>query len=501
MKPNASPPAPVGDPILDQAAQRLLQHARRLRIKRILLGVSGGPDSVFLLLAAHAVRAEFDTIHVAHVNHDLRLQASDKDQAFVEKLAIRHKFPVHSKRIAVRDEDADTHQGVETRARAARYKYFHDIVREFGLDAVVVAHTLNDQIETILLNFIRGAGPGGLAGMEDVTKLRFADFKQDLTVVRPLLDIPKENLLAYLDKYAITYCQDATNDDTEFTRNKIRHEIIPKLLEINPNLFEAVSQTSVLLKEDDAERKSRIDQLLAAEDLFRRKSRLEYYLRQDRFLQFSTSTKRLLIMSLLKNLVGRNKEVTYDHIQNALEFLDSGNTGDEIHLPDNVRIEKAVGTFILRRLTDGKEAPPPPTPTSLPLPGQVAFGADRVTAELLAPLKSVRLKKKLLSGDLTPDPNEAYLDADALPAALTVRSWESGDRIVPFGMRKSKKVQDVFVDGKIPRRRRPRIPLVTDGREVVWIAGALFHDAYKVTDDTKRLIKLTYHPDASDGED
>jgi len=230
--------------LLVKQTTRILQQNK---LKKLLLGVSGGSDSVFLFHLMLSARdyAPSLGLEVAHLNHNLRGLDSDSDLAFVQSLCQTNKIPCHTNSLMIANLAGKNKQSLELAARAARFDFFKKLLKKHDFDALLLGHNANDQAETILFNLTRGCGIAGLAGMQTLDLVSGTSWP----LVRPLLAVPKTTIIKELSKKKIPFCQDKTNQDTTYTRNLIRHEVVPVLSRINPNLLATISRTAHLMQE------------------------------------------------------------------------------------------------------------------------------------------------------------------------------------------------------------------------------------------------------------
>ena len=377
--------------------------------QHLLVGVSGGPDSVALLdvLVKLGHRP-----HIAHLNHQLRGAESDADAEFVRRLASQHGLPVtiESQSVAP-DEEA---------CRQARLAFFERVAEATGIPTLVLAHNSDDQVETFLLRLIRGAGPTGLSGMRADRQIG------RVRVVRPLLEVSRVEILEYLNAQGLNCREDSSNANRRFLRNRIRHELLPLLeREYNPGIRDVLRRTAEILRAE-------------AED-------------------DPVAAQRRTIRAWLG-------EVSFEQVE-AVRGLAMG---DEVSLP---------GGVIVYRDYDGLQKGSAPVPVVGQWP--VSLNGDTVIAEL-----GVRF--------VVGEAGERF-DADALGDGLFVRTWRDGDRFQPLGMTGEKKLQDFFVDEKVPRRQRGRVPLLcaADGR-IAWVVGHRIAEPFKVTGQTRRVLAIRF---------
>ncbi len=418
----------------------------------VLAAVSGGPDSVALLdlLLALDVR-----VSVAHVHHGLRVEAAE-DAAFVTGLAKRSGVPFVLQRVDVPARLAATGESVETAARALRYDALQDAVREAGADRIATGHTADDQAETVLMRLLRGTGISGLAGIPPRRE----------NIVRPLLPIRRADILAYLHARELDYRTDATNASLDFTRNRLRHELLPALeANYSPQFRRQLAHLAVLARQEDT--------ALAAWTV-REYAQLRQPVDDGIALPWAMELPTAIIWRLwrlaMTEVRGSVDDIGFEHLQ-AIQEL---SPGPEVHLPgvrvfrEGTRLLFLPMTTISQRIEE----------TSLPLSGCLDLGDLRITSARLDGLQP------LAGGDT------AVLDTEAIHGALRVRGWVAGDRFRPLGAPGSRKVQDIFVDAGVPKRLRDRIPLVFDDEGIVWLAGFRVADRVKMKPTSRHCLRI-----------
>jgi len=413
----------------------------------LLAGVSGGADSVALLdvLAAGRWRP-----HVCHLNHKLRGAESDADAEFVRELAVQYGLPATIEwREVGSNEDA---------ARQARFDFFQSVAARTGIKKLVLAHTADDQVETFLLRLLRGSGVSGLIGIWPERRIG------ELVVVRPLLRVTRPEVLQYLNARGLKWREDATNTDTRFTRNRIRHELLPLLeREFNPAIRETLLRTAEILRDED-ELLSQLADAARFEDLWTQPAAVQ--------------------RRLLRQWLG--EDLDFDHIE-AVRLL---RPGTEATLPNGLVVCREYDT--LRKVM----AQPPLKgrwllnlngETEIPELGiSLVCRAERSEGSLPGTTELLRIAQNDNRG-------EEHFDADALGNEPFLRTWESGDRFQPLGMNESKKLQDFFVDEKVPRHQRGRVPVLcaADGR-IAWVVGHRLAEPFKVTAQTRRVFRVSF---------
>ncbi len=476
------------------ARYRLFRHA-----ETVVVGVSGGPDSLALLDALRRYAPERDlALHVAHLDHTLR-ESSAEDAGYVGHLADRFHLPVS---LAARDVAAlaaDAGRSLEDAARASRYAFLASVAARIGAEKVAVGHQADDQAETVLMNFLRGSGLAGLKGMtplapfplslvevgaiEDDWAASSASLTRLPQVVRPLLAVTREDVDAYLAARGLEAVEDPSNRDPAFLRNRLRNEIMPRLEAVNPRLRETLVRNSAAIANDlaflEGETDVAWDRCVVAEG--------------DR-VDFDLPVWQALHPALQCRLVRRaaewlqlHREFGWEHVEAVRRAVaeESGPAG----LPGGVRLTRAADGFAVE--PERVSVPPPRlSGQAVPLivPGATRLpGGWRVVAE-------VRERRPSDSPERMA-PWTAMLDAEVIGRHLSVRGRQPGDRLRPLGMAgRHKLVQDLFVDHRVPRAERDGWPLAVANGEIIWVPGLRLAEPARVRSTTRRLLILTVHP-------
>ena len=415
----------------------------------LLIGVSGGADSVALLDAL--VQSGYRP-HVCHLNHQWRGAESDADAEFVRELAGRYGLPatIESRAVAG-DEDA---------ARQARLKFFESVAARTGIHTLALAHTADDQVETFLLRLLRGAGVAGLVGIWPERQLG------SLRIIRPLLKVCRAEVVEYLKSRQLTWREDSSNTNRQFLRNRVRHELLPLLArDYNPGIRDVLLRTAEILREED--------ELLSA-------------LAEAVPIEALRGQPVALQRRALRRWLG--EELDFDHIESVRQLALSDSASAEVALPDNVIVFREYDT--LRQATR-EELAAVTGRWPLNLAGETVIGELGVTFVCQSERSEESLRATEALRSTQGDRNSERFDADALGESVFVRTWEDGDRFQPLGMSGERKLQDFFADEKVPRHRRGRVPLVcaADGR-IAWIVGHRIAEPFKVTERTKRVVRL-----------
>jgi len=442
---------------------------------RVAVAVSGGSDSIALLHILLELRSalRLGVAGMVHVNHQLRGGDADRDEAFCTALADRLELPIVVERVDVRTRAARERTSIENAGRIVRLEVFDRAARELEATAVALGHTLQDQAETVLMHLIRGAGSRGLGAIAPRRGL----------VVRPLLEVGREELRDWLRQRGIEYVDDETNADLGNPRNRLRHTIIPALVtHFGPYVRESLARAADTLRDEDRFLESLTDGA-AAGVLARHGGGVE--IRLTGLMTLDPTLQRRVLLRALR-LAGVRQAGTAEVTR--IGELAAGR-GPSTDLPGGVAANRIGNRVVLLKREPAREATEPSERRALPVPGEVALDE----AFLLRAEYPVRLTPGAALS--SPDRLAVAVSPAVCEGGLFVRRWRPGDAMRPLGLGGRKKVQDVFVDRKVPRRERLRVPLVVDRNDrIVWVAGHALEEAFKVTAPADAVVILRITP-------
>ena len=424
------------------------------RHKLYLVAVSGGADSVALLLMMHYGGYRVEAVHC---NFHLRGEEADRDEQFVVGLCSRLGVRLHRVHFDTREYASLHKQSIETAARNLRYAYFHNLRRDIGADAIVVAHHRDDNVETVLMNLVRGTGLNGMAGIRAVNG----------TVVRPLLGVSRQDIEDYLQSRGQDYVTDSTNLLTDATRNKFRLEVLPLLSTINPSVARSIDSTSHRLQEASDLVDWALGQL-TEKVLAKNVGGVDIV--DVPLLRQSPSPKYLL--NHICSLYGFTPQQT----DVVFQMMENGTKGKAIASPTHeIAAEKS------RLLIAPSTAVP--QPLRIPFDGNYVFGNSHIRVETVSTSSPGFSIEK--SADV------ACLDASRVSFPLTVRPWQEGDRFTPFGMKGSKLVSDYLTDRKKNYFERRRQLVVEDAKgTIVWLVGERTSEKCRVSAETEKVVRV-----------
>jgi tRNA(Ile)-lysidine synthase len=459
-----------------RALETIRRHGLARTGDRVLVALSGGADSVALLLLLRELEQDglLSIAGAAHLNHQLRGAEADDDEAFCASLAARMAVPFRAERIDIGTLARAQKRSVEDAARVARYGFFERIAVELPADVVAVAHTREDQAETFLLRLLRGAGTRGLASIQPRAG----------RVIRPLLDITRAELRAYLAGRGQAWREDSSNADVTIPRNRIRHELIPSLeSHFSTRITDVLAREATLARQDEEFLHAEAIKLAAGIVLTTEPLRMEVA----GLRRAPRALGSRVVQAALQGLAG-SRSITFDHVARVLALADGGPEGAAVSLPGQYAV-RAGGTIVLRPGRSRVRAGANSFAFSLSIPGEVELEPQRlaVGAEAVPgpPMGAARHMSWAGRG------SEVGVAAASIALPLAVRSRRPGDRFTPLGAPGARKLQDFLVDRKVARDERDAVPLVVDGRDrIVWVVGQAVAEDFRVTDTSQGVLLL-----------
>ena len=433
----------------------------------ILLAVSGGIDSMVMLELFNLLRHRWHlNLGIVHINHQLRGGESEDDEEFVRSAAISHNFHFYSARVDVKAFMHARRCSKQEAARILRYEAIENIRTTVQADAVATAHQANDNAETLLLNIMRGTGIHGLAGIPIL--------RTNGRIIRPLLFATRKEIAAYAERHRIAFREDSSNASLVYRRNELRRVILPALqkrhrTEIIRILNRVLAHMRVIEEKMGLLLKKNIKALTQPAEG-------TWHLDLLQFSSMLPFVQEEFMVEILKSI---GMEVSEKHI-GILMRLTTAQTGRRAVLGRRILVYRDRDSllFVPDRKTEEHK-------TDIVLNHEYSF-KDFSFSAFSTPQKPKRF------GD---GHSVEYIDASKLGSRLSLRTWKHGDRFIPLGMQRSKKVSDFFADLKIPLYRKSHIPIFESNGTIVWICGQRLDDRFKLTEETKKIIKLTYRPD------
>lgn len=458
-----------GDRNLYQQFHSFIRQKQLLeQVDYIILGVSGGVDSMVLLHLFLQYRQQHKIdILAAHLNHSLRGQKADKDESLVKAYCQSINCAYTSRKVNVRAYAKKNNLSLEMAGRELRYNFFEEFARENPRSLIATAHTKDDQVETILYRIIRGAGVKGLAGIQ---------LKRG-NIIRPLLFASKEQLYEYAAQHQIPFSEDHTNRDEKIQRNFIRQSLIPSIkANLNPSFDTAVLRLSTI--SEDVTKFIHNAGTEALDDCFVYSNSIEIALDISRLKKYFTTVKIEVVRECFNRLNYPYPAVDYNMLTRIVQIAEEGTTGKRLRIAANLQAYVDRGNLIF-------EYDKNPHWQALQIVPGMEYKTDyfRFASEIV--------KDRDYSEGIEQRTIE-YLDLDKLGENLVLRPWEKSDRIKPLNAPYTKKVSDIFIDQKIPLNKKKRIPILESDGKIVWVCGLKLSDEFKLKPMTRRTLKVYY---------
>ena len=435
----------------------------------IVAGVSGGADSVCLLLILSELASEMGfSLRAVHVNHGIRGEEADRDEAFVRKLCKKKGIPCH---VFVEDVPAEAARlgiGYEEAGRMIRYRRFLEVAEQTGAKAVAVAHHLDDNAETVLFRLIRGTGIRGLAGIPEVI---YPFENSGIALIRPLLGFTREDILEELSARGEKFRKDRSNDDNSYARNLIRNRIMPQL--------EAVNSGASLHLASFAGHAKEITEFLDAEaDRVYREAYRDGVVQREDLKNVPSVVRKEVLLRYVKERTGVSKDFTERHVQ-AMEKLLLGPVSKELNLPGITLVSTYFG---IREKSSRKRTEEEPGEIALTPGTYRLFDGRTLTVSVRAHVPGEPVEKKKWI---------KWLDYDMINCVPVLRTRREGDFFVPGAEGGTKLLREFYVGMKIHKEQRDRMQIVAAGSEVLWIPGFRGTERYFVTERTERILVLS----------
>lgn len=458
--------------MIEKVKKTIEKHKLLKKGDHVIVGVSGGPDSISLLYILFSLKKEFQlALSVVHINHLLRGKDSDEDEVYVREYCKSLEIPFYSYRINVKKLSQELGITDEEAGRKARYDTFYKVVKEVSANKIAIAQNMNDQAETLLMRLTRGSGLDGLSGI---------DYIRDDIIIRPLLDITRKEIELFCQNNQLQPRIDKTNSKAIYTRNKIRLELIPYLKEnFNSNMVYHLWKTAKILQEDRDFIQKKVDDVYQQSAI---ESCDKIHLNKNILRTQHPSIKKRMILKAAGKL-DVHKDIGTVHLDNILKLLESDKTSSGLDLPEDLKVQIEYENIVFsKRIKNDLYS-------SFYYP--IKWGKDINIEELNAILKS-KIVEDNKSMTISKDKYIKCFDYEKIAQPLIIRTRRKGDFFSPLGMKGSKKLKDFFIDEKVPRDVRNQIPLVCCGSDIVWIIGYRISEKYKVDKKTKKRLILEF---------
>lgn len=457
--------------ILEKVKHTIHKHAMIQPEDSILVGLSGGADSVCLLTVLDRLKPEFGiTLTALYFDHGLRPEETPDEIDFCRDLCGSLTVPFHVKKINVLEHAKANRLSKQESARELRYRTLRKLGAVFGTRKVALGHHADDQAETILMRLFRGTGPSGLAGIPPVRN----------DIIRPLIEIERRQIEQFLDAEGIGFMVDSSNLHDDYLRNRLRIHIMPAVKKLNRDVIKTMARAADICRDEE-----RYFDLQVTKTLMKLITR-----KTDRSIELFLSPLETMDMVLLRRVLRRAidetsglREISFSHIEELIHLIRTGKAGDRIYLPGERRAIKKYATVLITAEPVKRIQTVPFDPTaSVSIPE-----SDIVLIPKITP-------RELWNGSFGDGKQTAAFDADKLLSPLLIRSRMPGDIFYPLGLAHRKKIQDFFVDEKIPRDERDAVPLLVSGDLIAWIVGHRTDARFAVDNTTKRILTIDMKP-------
>ena len=487
--------------LVREVRKTIAEHGLLVPGETLVLGVSGGADSLCMLHVLSELADECGvSLHVAHLEHGIRGTESEADAHFVAETSAGLGLPFTVEHADVPGLAREEGIAVEEAARQARYAFLGRVARSLGSRSVAVAHNADDQVETVLMHILRGAGLAGLRGMRPLAwmdELRLGEpapaegvaSGERIRLVRPLLDVPRTDIEAYCRAHRLSPRYDRSNLDTTYFRNRLRLELLPTLETYNPNIRQVLRRMASAISADyDLLR----DVLLAVWPMVVRSETDEAIVYDlEALSRQPLGGQRSLLREGVHRLRRSLRNIGFQHIEGAVRLVKEGVTGSKATLPRGLMLVRGYDQVVLA--PEGYGVPRAEGPR---VSREIFLS---VPATLTLPEGGWRLRTEVLGRESLPTDWDqashalvAYFDLDRLGGPHTLRPRRAGDRLTPLGLGHRQKVSDLMINCKIPRGERDSVPLLLCGTEVVWVVGFRQDALHAVSEETGRVLRVSF---------
>lgn len=434
---------------------------------KIVIGVSGGPDSLCLLHILNEIKQEYEVnLVVAHVNHNLREEAKFEAD-FVEKFSNNLGLEFYLANVNIEELSKEKKKSCEEVAREYRYNFFNEIVKKTNATKIAVAHNLNDNAETILMHIIRGSGIEGVKGIS----------VKNNNIIRPLLSTTRDAIEKYCIDNNLTPMIDKTNFETIYTRNKVRNKIIPMLSEINPDVLSSITRLGNILSEEDEFISDYIDKIYNDIKIEEKCTKIS----KSKFIKLHKGLQRRILRKAICEFKGDLIDISYKSLENAISSILTSKNGNIIKIANGIKILVNYDILeFIEKIEKSNEFE-----YELNIPGETYI-------KELDILVNAEIKNANEVEDFIKSPNKKFFDIEKTGKKLYVRNRRFGDYILLNGLNGTKKLKDFFSDLKIPTQKRDEIPILVNEKDIIWIMGFRTSKKFLKDKNTKEVIILNY---------
>lgn len=449
----------------------------------VLIGVSGGPDSVALLHILIALASKFSLrLGVAHLNHCLRQVESDDDAKFVASLSKTVELPCYIHKENVMKYQKENKLSLEDAARRVRYTFFNKVAKQNDYNKIALGHHCDDNAELVLMNLFRGSGALGLSGIPPI---------RNNQIIRPLIHSRRSDIITFLKENRFEYAADKSNMETRYLRNKIRHHLIPRLkTAYNPNIIETLNRLTVIINSEEEWIDNEISQLIKKIMVDRKQDHVTLSI--SKLKKTHLAQQRRIFRKAIHFVKGDLRRISFTHIDAIARLLTSRSTNGSLDLPHSIRVRKVEDSLVftkekgvLRNLNRNDQRPEKVSFNYIIEKPTHLFIKEIDTNMVFSEMRYEHMPNFHLAGQHT-----AFVDKNRLRFPLTVRNYRSDDRFRPLGMDGTQKVKKYFINNKVPLADRYRCPVVASQGKIIWLGGHRIDESVKLTPSTRKVMKI-----------
>jgi tRNA(Ile)-lysidine synthase len=449
----------------------------------VVVGVSGGPDSVALLHILLKFAPRFSLrLGIAHLNHCLRQYESDNDAKFVESLAKAFDLPCYIQKRDVRRYQIENKLSLEEAARAVRYKFLNTIAKTNQYDKIALGHHADDNTELVLMNLLRGTGKLGLSGIPP---------KRGDRIIRPMIYLNRTDIIEFLNQNKLKWVVDQSNTDTRYLRNRVRHDLIPMLkTAYNPNISDTLNRLSSIVRSEEEWIEDMVHPFFERTVLYFREHHIA--LSVPLLNEYHKALQRRILRMALAKTKGNLRRIEFANIDSAINLLVKKSSSGTIELPDSIKIQKDRDTIHIYkgqsrnhnyyRTNDGRDV--------FSFEYQIEKFEPVFIKEINAHIRFTEMRIENMPDYRSAGQHTNFFDKDALNFPMVLRNFRPGDSFKPLGMNGTQKLKKFFIDKKVPRSERKKCPILLSGGKIIWVVGHRIDESVKVTPTTKNVLKV-----------
>ncbi len=459
--------------LIIQIKKTIHRHHMLARGSRVVVAVSGGPDSVVLLDVLKRLQ-EFYSLNllVAHFDHGLRPEDDDAETRFVASLAASRGLAFVTEKCT--SPFPKSGKSLEEAARDRRYAFLKRAKTVHAAETIALGHTLDDQAETVMMRLLRGSGPKGLSGIPPV---RYPG------IIRPLIDVTRKDIEAYIARRNLEVMIDPSNREKRYLRNRIRLELLPLLETYQPRIAQVLGQTADIMREETRWMEQEADRWIDLHAETRESDTRVLSLKS--LTALAPALQNRVIRQVIQRVQGGLRRIQMRHVA-SVKGLAEGRPQARINLPNDVLVERSYDDLLFKKRHNRLE-----NPEGIEVYGRF-YGPGVFTLNTVPCTVAIHeLKREAVPSVKHTSPWVAHLDGDRITYPLVMRRMAPGDRFVPLGMTGHKKIKNFFVDRKIPSHIRKSLPLLCRDKDLVWVCGLRIDDRFKVRASTKKLVRIS----------